>query len=88
MEYKKKLFIDNEWIDPCDNEFINTYNPANLTKISEIPRGKLVDINFAAESAKKALNEDWKNYTPQDRGNLLTKFANGIRENSKEIGKI
>ena len=76
MEYKKKLFIGNEWIDPCDNEFINTYNPANLTKISVIPRGKSIDINFAAESAKKALNEEWKNYTPQDRGNLLMKFAN------------
>ena len=44
MEYKKKLFIDNEWIDPCDNEFINTGQPC------KIPRGKLVDINFAAES--------------------------------------
>ena len=88
MEYKKKLFIGNEWIDPCDNEFINTYNPATLTKISVIPRGKSIDINFAAESAKKALNEEWKNYTPQDRGNLLMKFANMIRENYKELGKI
>ena len=88
MEYKNKLFINNEWTDPYEGEFIGTYNPANLVKISEIPRGKREDVNLAAESAKVALKGEWKNYTPQDRGNLLVKFAEIIRNNYKELGKI
>ena len=88
MEYKNKLFINNEWTDSYEGEFIGTYNPANLVKISEIPRGKREDVNLAAESAKVALKGEWKNYTPQDRGNLLVKFAEIIRNNYKELGKI
>ena len=48
MEYKNKLFVNNEWIDPYEGEFIDTYNPANLVKISEIPRGKREDVILAA----------------------------------------
>ncbi|MDG2198011.1 MAG: aldehyde dehydrogenase family protein [SAR324 cluster bacterium] len=88
MEYKNKLFINNEWIGPYEGEFIGTYNPANLVKISEIPRGKFGDVSLAAEAAKIALSGEWRNYTPQDRGNLLLRFAEIIRNNYKELGKI
>jgi succinate-semialdehyde dehydrogenase / glutarate-semialdehyde dehydrogenase len=80
------LYINGEWKSSYSGETFVIYNPATGEKISEVASCGREETKEAIEAANVAF-QSWKNTTGQERGLLLSKVANIIRENGEEIAQ-
>ncbi|MDE5415170.1 aldehyde dehydrogenase family protein [Alkalihalobacterium chitinilyticum] len=82
-------YINGEWTVPDPLNLIEVKNPANGSVIAVVPRGNQEDVNRAVNAAKEAFrSKEWRALEPQQRGRLLFKAAEIIRENKEELAKI
>ena len=87
---KHSHFINGEYKSSIGNENITVINPANETVIGHVALGTKEDVNEAVASAKKAFhyNSPWRKISPDERGNILYKFAEKIAKNSETIAQM
>ena len=84
-----KLFIDGEWVDALSGQTFDSMNPYTGTAWARIPDGQEGDVNRAVEAARKALdNRDWKFMPPMQRGHLLRRLADLLRDNAEHLGQV
>ena len=82
-----QLFINGQWVKSSGNVFIEVENPATRQIIAKVPAGNKFDVDLAVASANKAF-PIWKNYTPNERADLLYKVADYLEKNKNEIAEI
>lgn len=86
---KLKMFINGEWVNSSTNKKITSINPATLKEIAEFPRGEVEDVNQAVIAARDAFeSSEWREMVYADRGRLLLKLSNLIKENKDELSKL
>lgn len=84
-----KMYINGKWFYRTNEERIEVKNPSNGEIIAMIPRGNANDIDLAVQAAKEAFqSEAWRKVTPYERGCLLFKIAEKIRENRDELAEL
>lgn len=82
-------YIGGEWKVPVGAKLIEVKNPANGSVLGYVPRGGEDEIDLAVKAAKKAFySEEWKGYTPYNRGKVLFRLAELIRGNKEELAKL
>lgn len=81
------LFIGGKWAQGAGRKAEAVINPANEKPLAELPHASKADLDEALESAKKGF-EIWRKTTAWDRGRVLLKAADLIRERSEAIAKI
>lgn len=83
------MFINGEWVTSSTNEVIKSINPATLEEIAEFPRGSAEDVNQAVLAAKTAFqSSEWREMVYAERGRLLLKLSNLIKENKEELAQL
>ena len=85
--YMKRLpmLINGEWIGDDRHEWMPVYNPSNGEQIAEIVSGTNSHVNEAVAAAKIAFESaEWKKVKPYERGQLLVRLANHLRENARQ----
>ena len=82
-----KLYIGGEWLDADNKKTIDIRNPATGEIVAAISFGAAEDVKKALESAESAF-PDWKARTAYDRGKLLARTADIIRERENEIARV
>jgi coniferyl-aldehyde dehydrogenase len=76
-----KHFINGEWVDPLDGETIPRNNPATGALVAEFASGTEEDSRRAIAAARRAFYKGpWPRMTGNERGRLLYKFAQKMRE--------
>ncbi|MGJ8667464.1 MAG: aldehyde dehydrogenase [Patiriisocius sp.] len=93
MQYLKN-YIDGDYIDPIENDWLDNYNPSNGEVYSKIAKSKKADVENAYRAAAKAFPE-WSNTTIDERSKILIRIADLIEQNldtlaaaeSKDNGK-
>jgi aldehyde dehydrogenase (NAD+) len=83
-----KCFIDGRWVDPQSGRRLPIEDPSRGVEIGEIARGESGDIDAAVEAAERALVGDWGKLTATERGRLMTKLAELIKERVDELAHI
>lgn len=79
------LLIGGKWIGQEREEVYPVYAPANGRKIAEIVRGNEQDVDRAVRAAAEAFeSEGWQKIKPFERGQLLVRLAQHIREHRDE----
>ncbi|MEL3962621.1 aldehyde dehydrogenase family protein [Lysinibacillus endophyticus] len=82
-----KMFVGGAWVDTSETSAV--VNPATGEKIAEVPIATIEELNLAVKAAKDAFDHgEWRDFQPVERGRLLYKVANLIRQNQKEIAEI
>jgi len=86
-----KLLIGGEWT-PSHRENDNrehepVMNPATGECIGVLPHASKADLDRALEAAEKAY-PIWRNTSPQDRGKILKRAADLMRERAEHIARI
>ena len=89
-----KNYINDEFLEPIQNEWLDNYNPSNGSVYGQLPNSSLEDVNLAYEAAKKAF-ESWSQTSLEKRSAILLKIARLIEDNlnrfaeaeSKDNGK-
>ncbi len=86
VEYTK-MFIDGSWCDSDSGETFENINAANGETIARIPLAGHSDVDRAVQAAARAQRE-WARWTPAERGRVLRRAAQLLRENVEEIARL
>jgi betaine-aldehyde dehydrogenase len=83
------IFINGEWAKSKSGKTFEVYDPASEDVIAQVPDCNAADVDRAVEAAKLAFEEGpWSSTTPQERGRVLFRLANKVRENLPALAEL
>jgi betaine-aldehyde dehydrogenase len=84
-----QLFINGESVASKSTKTIPVYDPSTEEVIAQVPDANSDDVNRAVAAAKAAFEEGpWATTTPQERGRVLFRLAEKIRQNSAMLAEL
>jgi succinate-semialdehyde dehydrogenase/glutarate-semialdehyde dehydrogenase len=82
-----KLFIAGEWVSGGARKTQPVVSPATGETLGELPHATAEDLDVALDAAQKAWPK-WRAMPPHERGRILRKAADLIRERTESIARI
>jgi succinate-semialdehyde dehydrogenase/glutarate-semialdehyde dehydrogenase len=82
-----KLFIGGEWVGGGGRTLQPVINPATGETLGELPHATPADLDRALDAAAKAFPK-WRAMAPNERGKILRKAADLMRERTEHIARI
>ncbi len=82
-----RMFINGQWRDAADGRTLDVINPATEETLTPVAYGGRVEARQALEAAAAALPA-WRKQTAWDRGRVLKKTADLMRERGDAIARI
>src|SRR2546425_533038 len=79
---KLGLFINNKWVTPSGNRYIEVLNPATRDRLAEVADASTEDVNTAAEAARKAF-KTWSKTTGHERARHLYAIARHLQKHHR-----
>jgi acyl-CoA reductase-like NAD-dependent aldehyde dehydrogenase len=84
-----QLFIDGKSRDAVSGKTLPVINPATGEIFAEIAAGDKEDADLAVKAARRAFEDGpWSRMSPTDRGRLMRKAADLIRERNDELAVL
>jgi betaine-aldehyde dehydrogenase len=84
-----KHYINGEFVAASDAATMDVIDPATETVIARAPNGTAADVDRAVRAARAAFDEGpWKETTAQDRGRILFKLAQIVRDRLGELAEL
>ena len=84
-----RLYINGEFVAPQSAATIDVIDPATTDVIARVPDASAADVDRAAKAARAAFDEGpWKDTTAQDRGRVLFKLAQIVRDRADELAEL
>jgi (Z)-2-((N-methylformamido)methylene)-5-hydroxybutyrolactone dehydrogenase len=84
-----QMFINGAWVDAASGQSFESLNPYTGQPWATIPDGQEPDVDRAVEAARKALDHpDWRRMPPMQRGHLLRRLADLLRDNAEHLGQV
>ena len=89
QERSYRLLIAGEAVDAAEGETFASVNPANNSVITQVAKAGTEDVDRAVNAARKAFDDGpWAKMPPYERGRVLARIAQRIRERADEIAAI
>jgi betaine-aldehyde dehydrogenase len=86
---KVQLLIGGNMVDAAEGATFDTINPATNQSIGQISKASKEDVDRAVNAARKAFDEGpWPKMSPYERGRIIQKIADRIRERADEIARV
>ncbi|HTR35276.1 MAG TPA: NAD-dependent succinate-semialdehyde dehydrogenase [Bryobacteraceae bacterium] len=82
-----KLFINGEWLGAEGREHEPVMNPATGECLGVLPHASKADLDRALEAAERSYPA-WRGMSPQDRGRILKRAADLMRDRVENIARI
>jgi aldehyde dehydrogenase (NAD+) len=82
-----ELLIGGESVPPSGSEYSLNLNPATETPIARVAQGTAADVDRAVQAARAAL-KPWNAIRAGERGRILMRFAELLRQNQEEIAAV
>ena len=77
-----QMYINGEWVDSKSAKTFPVYDPSTEEVIAQVPEPAPTMSNRAVAAAKAAFEEGpWSTTTAQERGRVLFRLAEKIRQN-------
>jgi aldehyde dehydrogenase (NAD+) len=83
-----QLFINGEWRPSRSEKTFKSINPSTGEVICEVAEGDVNDVDDAVAAARRAFEGPWSRFTPQQRQNVMLKFADLIEQHLDELRLI
>jgi acyl-CoA reductase-like NAD-dependent aldehyde dehydrogenase len=82
-------FVDGRFVDPHSDRAVPVINPSNGRQLLAIPAGSDVDVDRAAQAARKAFEDGrWSEAPPSFRKKVLHRFADLIAEHAAQLDAL
>jgi betaine-aldehyde dehydrogenase len=82
-------YIDGKWVDGSAGETFPVYDPSTEEVIAQVASATAADVDSAVKTAREAFDSGpWATTTAQERGRILYKFAEKIRQNAAHLAEI
>jgi betaine-aldehyde dehydrogenase len=83
------LFINGEFVAPQASATLDVLDPATAEVLARVPDAGAADVDRAVNAARAALDEGpWKETTAQERGRILFKLANIVRDRAAALAEL
>ncbi|WOV88131.1 aldehyde dehydrogenase family protein [Sporosarcina oncorhynchi] len=83
------MLINGKWVGDQNDEWLAVFNPSSGEKIAEIVNGHEEHVDEAVKAAQLAFDsKEWRSVKPYERGHLLVRLANHLRENKTEWAEM
>ncbi|WP_244849856.1 aldehyde dehydrogenase family protein [Caballeronia sp. SL2Y3] len=82
-----ELLIGGEFIAPSGGEYSTNLNPATEEPIAHVAQGTSADVDRAVQAARAAL-KPWNAIRAAERGRILMRLAELLRENQEELAAL
>jgi betaine-aldehyde dehydrogenase len=84
-----KNFVNNQWVAAASGETFPVYDPSTEEVIANVAAADKSDVGAAVKAAREAFdNGPWRLTTAQDRGRILFKLAEKIRQNTAALAEL
>ena len=83
-----QLYIDGEWTEGASGQVMMSENPANEEVWASFACASDADVDRAVQSARQALDGEWRDLTATARGKLLYRLADLIEDHAQTLGEI
>ncbi|MCH7488573.1 MAG: aldehyde dehydrogenase family protein [Chloroflexi bacterium] len=83
-----KFLINGEWVEPASGKYYDDVNPSTGATLAKVAEGGAEDIDRAVKAARAAFEGPWAKIHPGDRGRMLFKLAQLVRDNAEELAEI
>ncbi|CAN5513583.1 aldehyde dehydrogenase DhaS [soil metagenome] len=84
-----QLLIAGELVDSAGGETFESTNPASNETIASVAKAGKEDVDRAVSAARKAFDEGpWPKMSPYERGRVIQRIADRIRERADEIARL
>ena len=84
-----QLLIAGKLVDSAGGETFESTNPATNETIGNVSKAGKEDVDRAVSAARKAFDEGpWPKMSPYERGRVLQRIADRIRERADEIARV
>jgi betaine-aldehyde dehydrogenase len=84
-----RLFINGEFVDPRSSATLDVIDPATCEVLARTPDAGPADVDRAVGAARSAFDEGpWKDTTAQDRGRILFRLAQIVRDRADELAEL
>jgi betaine-aldehyde dehydrogenase len=84
-----QMYVNAKWVDSNSGKTFPVYDPASEEVIAQVPEAGPDDVNQAVAAAKAAFEEGpWSSTTPQERGRVLFRLAEKIRQNLPMLAEL
>ncbi|MDV7341208.1 NAD-dependent succinate-semialdehyde dehydrogenase [Terasakiella sp. A23] len=84
---QKKCYIDGQWVDADNGEFMAVMNPATGEIITNVPKMSQAEAKRAIDAAEIA-QKKWKRLAGKERSAILRKWYNLIMANQEDLAQI
>lgn len=81
------MYIDGQWCQGGDGKSEDVLNPATEASLGRLPHASRADLDRALEAARKGFRL-WRATNAYDRGRILKKTAEIIRQRQEQISEI
>ncbi len=82
-------YINGEFVTPQSTATIDVIDPATTEVIARVPDMSAGDVDRAVKAARTAFDEGpWRDVTAQDRGRVLFKLAQLVRDRTDELAEL
>ena len=88
-DIETRLLIDGQFTDAADRATFTTSSPIDGAALAEVARAGIEDVDRAAAAARSAFDDGpWPKALPAERGRVLRRIGDGIRERIDEIAEV
>jgi betaine-aldehyde dehydrogenase len=84
-----QMYVNGEWVASNSGKAFPAYDPSTEEVIAEVPDSNAKDVDRAVAAAKDAFeNGPWGSSTAQERGRVLFKLADAVRQNTAALAEL
>ena len=83
-----RLFIAGEWRDGGEGRTFTTVDPTTHETITQIAEATVADVDSAVQAAQSALDGDWGRMSGYERGRIMWRVGELVRENAAELATL
>src|SRR5580700_7671421 len=84
-----QAYINGQWVPSSTGETFPVYDPSTEAVIAHVASASVADVDQAVKAARAAFDSGpWPQTTAQDRGRILFRLAEKIRQNAAMLAEI
>ena len=81
-------FIGGEFVEPQEDRYFDTINPATEERLASVAVGGEADVERAVRAARKAYSGAWGRMKASERGKYIYRIARILQERAREFAVI
>ena len=83
-----EMLIGGEWKKASTRKTFDVFDPATARVIAKVPEASAADVDQAVKAARAAFDGGWRDATAQERGRILFRLAQKMRDELPRLAEI